>query len=67
MLFSVSTDPMSGTSIDYLKGVVGVKYAQLPELRGDDFAVPVDEIKPSSLEIWNGIVAMVYAIEAQQS
>jgi len=57
---------MSGTSIDYIKGVVGVKYAQLPELRGDDFVVPAEEIWPSSLEIWNGIVAMVYAIEAKQ-
>lgn len=59
-------DPMSGTSLDYAKGVAGIKYSQLAELRGDDFVVPVEEIPPSAKEIWNGLVAMVYAIESVQ-
>ena len=61
---SIFADPMSGTSIDYVKAVAGVKYTQLSESRGEDFVVPVEDIPLSFQEIWNGIVAMVYAIEA---
>ncbi len=50
-------DPMSGGTQDWAKGVLGVKYPFLPELRGGGFDPPASEIQPSYEEMWNGIVA----------
>lgn len=62
--FSRISDPGSGTSIDYGKGVAGIKYTFLPELRGSNFIVPPSEIQPAFEETWNGIKAAIAAIEA---
>jgi len=57
------SDPGSGTSIDYGKGVAGVKYTFLPELRGNNFIIAKTEIQPAFAETWNGVQAAIAAIE----
>jgi len=52
----------TGGTDDYSKGVAGVKYAFCPELRGNSFVIPASNIDPSYREFFNGIVAMVNAI-----
>ena len=64
LYFSVFfTDPASGITPDYIKGQAGVKYAYTPELRGPGHDPPASEIEPGYEETWEGIKAMVYAIE----
>jgi len=63
LYFLSAADPGSGTSIDYGKGVAGVKHTFLPELRGNNFVISKDEIQPSFEETWNGIVAAITAID----
>jgi carboxypeptidase A2 len=55
--------PASGITMDYSKGVAGVKYTYTPELRGNSFAVAATNIQPSFEEVWNGVVATVSGIE----
>jgi carboxypeptidase A2 len=50
--------PASGITMDYFKGVAGVKYTATPELRGDGFVVDASEIEPSFNEVWNGFLAL---------
>jgi carboxypeptidase A2 len=52
----------SGGTDDYAKGVSNIKYAFCPELRGNNFVINANQITPSFNEFWNGIVAMVGAI-----
>lgn len=54
----------TGGTDDYAKGAAGVKYAFCPELRGNSFIIDSSNIVPSFNEIFNGIVAMVNAINA---
>ncbi|KAK2147150.1 hypothetical protein LSH36_567g00000 [Paralvinella palmiformis] len=54
----------SGATDDYSKGVCGVKYAYNPELRGPGFIISPSHIEPSFQEFWNGVKAMMTAIEA---
>jgi len=49
--------------VDYGKGVAGVKYTFLPELRGNNFIIARTEIQPAFMETWNGIKAAIAAIE----
>jgi len=56
--------PASGITMDYSKGVAGVKYTFTPELRGNSFVVPAVQIQPSFVEVWNGLTATIAAIEA---
>ena len=58
-----SSDPSSGTTIDYGKEKAGIVYTATPELRGNDFVVPPAQIDPSFQEIYNGVKAMVAEIE----
>lgn len=61
--FSYTSDPGSGTSIDYAKGVAGLKYAFLPEWRGNHFIEPPTQIQAASEETWNCIKAAIAYIE----
>ena len=65
--FSLFQDESTGTTVDYIKAVSGVNYTYTPELRGDDFVVDTDEIVPAYEEMWNGLVAMVEALEANKA
>jgi len=47
----------SGTTSDWCRGGIGVKYPYTPELRGNDFVISDTQIQPSFEEVWNGIVA----------
>lgn len=58
--------PASGITMDYSKGVAGVKYTFTPELRGNSFIVDKNQIHPSFVEVWNGVLATVRTIEQQQ-
>ena len=49
--------------MDDTKVGTGVRYAYTPELRGNGFDPPPSEIQPAFEEMWNGLVAMVGAIE----
>ena len=42
---------------------MGIKYSYTPELRGDGFDPPPEEIQPSFEEVWAGLVAMYNEIE----
>jgi len=55
--------PASGITMDYSKGVSGVKYTFTPELRGNNFIVAANQINPSYVEVWNGVLAGIRAIE----
>jgi len=52
----------TGGTDDWAKGVVGIKYAFCPELRGNNFTINKDQIPLSFNEVFNGIVAMVNSI-----
>jgi len=52
----------SGGTDDFAKGVAGIKYSFCPELRGNSFVIPAAQIQQSYTEFYNGIVAMVAAI-----
>ncbi|ELU10131.1 hypothetical protein CAPTEDRAFT_219486 [Capitella teleta] len=56
----------SGGTDDYAKGVAGVKYSFCPELRGRNFVVNKSEINKSFNEFYNGIKAMLVAIELRE-
>jgi len=58
--------PASGITMDYSKGVGGVKYTFTPELRGGSFIVAAAQIQPSYVEVWNGVLALIRAIEQAQ-
>ena len=53
--------------MDWAKGRNIAKYSTNPELRGPGFAPTEAEIEPSFRENWNGLVAMIYEIEAIES
>jgi len=57
--------PASGITMDYSKGVAGVKYTYTPELRGNNFVIAASNITPSFNEVWNGFHATVETIERQ--
>ena len=64
------TDPASGLSQDFGRGIAGVIFSFTPELRDRDangtrygFEAPATEIDPSFREMWNGYVAMFAAID----
>ena len=68
------SDPAGGTTTDFVAGFTGMTYAFTPELRDMDnngnvydsiFEAPASEIHPAYEETWNGIVAMVDAIDEQ--
>ena len=65
------SDPAAGSSADYVKGVLGVKYAFAAELRAssaeeeNNFVADKRQIQPSFEEIWSGIVAMCDTIAAK--
>ena len=61
-----ATDSNSGSSLDYVKDVAGVKYSFGLELRGDGFIIDSTEIHPSFVEVWNGLVAMCDTIASQK-
>jgi carboxypeptidase A2 len=52
----------TGGTNDWAKGVVGVKHAICPELRGRDFVIDKSEIQLSYEEIWAGLVAQEAAL-----
>jgi len=56
--------PASGITMDYAKGITGVKYVATPELRGNNFVIAASNIEPSFIEVWNGVVANTRAVEA---
>jgi len=53
----------TGGTDDWAKGVANIKYAFCPELRGNSFAIANTNIPLSFNEFYNGIVAMVNAID----
>ena len=55
-------DEANGITSDYTYSV-GIKYSYTPELRGDSFDPPPEEIQPSFDEVWAGLVAMYNEIE----
>ena len=57
-------DAAAGGTDDYVKSVVGVEYAFVAELRGNDFVIDKREIQSSFEEMWSGIVAMCDTIAA---
>ena len=57
-------DPTTGTTRDWARFHENVKYAFIPELRGDSHIIDAEEIHPSFEEVWNGVVAMSDAIDA---
>jgi len=48
----------------YAKAVSGIKYSYGVELRGTAFNITADQIPLSYQELYNGIVAMVNAIQS---
>lgn len=54
----VYVDPASGITMDYFKGVAGVKYTATPELRGNSFVASNTQIPLSYNEVWNGLIAL---------
>ena len=60
------SDAAAGGTDDYVKLVLGVKYAFVAELRGGDFVVDRSEIPASFEELWSGIVAMCDSIAAKE-
>ena len=58
------TDKATGSMPDYAKGVSGIKYAYVAELRGDSFIPTVDQIPLAYKEVYNGVIAMVKAIQS---
>jgi carboxypeptidase A2 len=63
----VTIYPTSGTTADYAKQQApGLPFSCTPELRGS-FVMPPDSITPSFEENWNGIKAMVDAIQGNKN
>ncbi|CAD5124604.1 DgyrCDS12874 [Dimorphilus gyrociliatus] len=57
------TYPTSGTQNDYLRAQAGIKWVYTPGLRGPGFNPGSNAIEPSFREYWNGVKAMIKAIE----
>ena len=49
--------------MDYAKAVAGIRYTATPELTGPVTDPETELIEKSYQEFWNGVVAMVPAIE----
>ena len=61
----LSTDPYSGGSADWCRGVAGIKYCYLIELRDTGvygFLLPPAEIIPTGEEIWAGVQVVADAV-----
>ena len=59
------TDHAGGSSMDWVKGVAGIPYAYLLELRDQGkygFMLPTRDILPTAEETWQGIIAAADAI-----
>lgn len=59
-------DSAPGTAIDYCYEKLGIVYSFVIELRdrgSNAFMLPIEEIKPTAIETWNGVMAMAMAIE----
>jgi len=54
--------PASGITMDYFKGVGGVKYTSTPELRGNNFVISNTQIPLSFNEVWNGLIVLFNTI-----
>ncbi|KAK7924100.1 hypothetical protein PG985_006154 [Apiospora marii] len=52
----------TGGSTDYMTEVAGTTYAWAIELRGSSFVLPADQIRPSSIEIWQGMQYLIPSI-----
>ena len=66
ILFFVLLDPASGGSEDWTYGVLGVKYSFSVELRDTGrygFLLPPDQIIPTGEETFEGLKALVGAME----
>ena len=68
--FPSPSDPASGTTHDFARGLAGVMFSFTPELRdmgadgiGYGFEAPDTEIQPSFEEMWNGFIAMYEGID----
>jgi carboxypeptidase A2 len=57
--------PASGITMDFARGVAGVATTFTPELRGNNFVIAANQIQPSFVEVWNGVLATVRTLEAQ--
>ncbi|KAK7970312.1 hypothetical protein PG988_009385 [Apiospora saccharicola] len=49
----------TGGSTDYMTEVAGTTYAWAIELRGTSFVLPANQIRPSSIEIWQGMQYLI--------
>ena len=58
-----TVDATTGTTQDWAHGAIGVPYSYTPELRGPGFSPDETAIQPSFEENWNGLVAMIGAID----
>lgn len=59
---------MIGSSIDWVKGAVGVKYAYTLELRDSGrygFILPANQILPSGKETWNAMYATAVELSSR--
>ena len=63
MFVNYLTDATSGSTADWAKGALQVKYSYTPELRGTGFVVGRNQIQPSFEELFNGFHAMVQQID----
>ena len=64
-------DTFSGSTMDWAKEKLGIKYSFCPELRPESgtengFVRPPEEIVPTGEEVWAGLYALVRAIEQGQ-
>ena len=66
----IVSDPASGSTCDFARGVAGVTFSFTPELRDRganglpySFVPPKTEIQPAFEETWNGFVAMMDGID----
>ena len=59
-----NADATTGGTNDYAKGAAGIDYSYVTELRGNGFVIPASNIPLSYEEVFNGVVAMVNAINA---
>lgn len=60
------SDSAPGTAIDYCYEKLGIIHSFVVELRDQGtnaFMLPIEEIKPTAIETWNGIIAMALAIK----
>ena len=63
-------DAATGTTLDYMKAVAGVKYSYTPELRATGWQGPLsrtEDIEPSFEENWAALVALANHIHEAES